>query len=139
VFGGLSVFKSVRLFRALADETRLRILNLLVRGELCVCELTEVLDIGQSKASRHLAYLRNAGLVSDRREGAWMHYSLAQSDGAIHGGILELLSEAQGEIPQALADLRTLDDMRKRGALCIRCDSSDNRGKGRVAATTTRS
>ena len=133
------MFRTVRLFKALADETRLRILNLLVRGELCVCELTGVLDIGQSKASRHLAYLRNAGLVSDRREGAWMYYSLAQPNGAINGRILELLSEAQGEIPQVLADLRTLDDMRKRGALCIQCGSSNNRGKGRVEATTTRS
>ena len=133
------MFRSVQLFKALADETRLRILNLLVRGELCVCELTGVLGIGQSKASRHLAYLRNAGLVNDRRDGAWMYYSLAQPDGAIHGRILELLSEAQGEIPPALADLRTLDEMRKRGELCIRCGSSNNRGKSRVAETTTRS
>lgn len=133
------MFKSVQLFRALADETRLRILNLLVRGELCVCEFTGVLGIGQSKASRHLAYLRNAGLVIDRRDGAWMYYSLAQADGAIHRRILELLSEAQGEMPQAVADLRTLDDMRKRGELCIRCGSSNNGGKGRAAETTTQS
>ena len=58
---------------------------------------------------------------------------------AIHGRILELLSEAQGEVPQALADLRTLDDMRKRGALCIQCGSSNNQSEGRVAATTKRS
>ena len=69
---------AVQLFKALADETRLRILNLLVRREVCVCQIVEVLGLGQSKVSRHLAHLRNAGLVNDRREGLWMYYSLAQ-------------------------------------------------------------
>ncbi len=73
------------LFRAFADPTRLRLLNLLIEGELCVCDLCELLDEIQPKVSRHLAYLRRAGLVSVRQEGKWMHYSVAkQSDGLQH-------------------------------------------------------
>ena len=66
-----------RLFQALGDATRLRILGLLVAGEVCVCDIHETLKIPQSKASRHLAYLRRAGLVATRREGLWIHYRLA--------------------------------------------------------------
>ena len=65
------------LFKALADATRLRILGLLLTGEVCVCDIHESLKIPQPKASRHLAYLRKAGLVEARREGLWMHYRLA--------------------------------------------------------------
>src|SRR3954447_22405226 len=64
-------------FKALADATRLRILGLLLTGEVCVCHIHESLRIPQPKASRHLAYLRKAGLVEVRRDGLWMHYRLA--------------------------------------------------------------
>jgi ArsR family transcriptional regulator len=64
------------LFKALADATRLRILGLLLAGEVCVCDIHESLKIPQSKASRHLAYLRRAGLVETRREGLWIHYRM---------------------------------------------------------------
>jgi ArsR family transcriptional regulator len=67
-----------RLFKALADATRLRILGLLLTGEVCVCDIHESLKIPQPKASRHLAYLRRAGLVDTRREGLWIHYRLGQ-------------------------------------------------------------
>jgi len=109
---------SVIVFKAMADETRLRIVNLLVRGELCVCEIMKVLDIGQSKASRHLGVLRHAGLVSHRREGLWMYYSLAEPDGAMHWRVVEWLAEANGGIPHAAADLKALEELRKRGELC---------------------
>lgn len=66
----------VPFFRALADETRMRIVMLLLHGELCVCDLMAILDTPQSKLSRHLAYLKHSGIVSGRREGVWMHYSL---------------------------------------------------------------
>lgn len=70
--------KAETLFKALADETRLRtVLLLAARGELCVCELTQALAVSQPKMSRHLAALREAGLVSDRREGLWVFYRLA--------------------------------------------------------------
>ncbi len=64
------------LFKALADRTRLRLLNLMGGGEICVCFLVEVLRTNQPKISRHLAYLRRAGVVAARREGKWIHYSV---------------------------------------------------------------
>lgn len=68
---------STQLFQALADETRLRCVILLQQhGELCVCELTYALEVSQPKISRHLAYLRAAGVVRDRRQGVWMFYTL---------------------------------------------------------------
>lgn len=66
----------VTLFSALADRTRLRILNLIRRREVCVCYFVEILGETQPKISRHLAYLRRAGLVRTRRDGKWIHYSL---------------------------------------------------------------
>jgi len=65
------------LFRALADATRLRLLNLIADREICVCYFVEILQISQPKISRHLAYLRRAGLIKARREGKWMHYRLS--------------------------------------------------------------
>jgi ArsR family transcriptional regulator len=65
------------LFKALADRTRLRLLNLMAAGEVCVCFFVEVLGESQPKISRHLAYLRRAGVVAARREGKWMHYRIA--------------------------------------------------------------
>nr|NIQ55727.1 winged helix-turn-helix transcriptional regulator [Gemmatimonadota bacterium]NIR38017.1 winged helix-turn-helix transcriptional regulator [Actinomycetota bacterium]NIS32583.1 winged helix-turn-helix transcriptional regulator [Actinomycetota bacterium]NIU65809.1 winged helix-turn-helix transcriptional regulator [Actinomycetota bacterium]NIW29359.1 metalloregulator ArsR/SmtB family transcription factor [Actinomycetota bacterium] len=68
--------EALRLFQALADENRLRIVTALLDGERCVCELMERLDLGQSLLSHHLRTLKEAGLVSDRRDGRWVHYSL---------------------------------------------------------------
>ncbi|MBV9956836.1 MAG: metalloregulator ArsR/SmtB family transcription factor [Acidobacteria bacterium] len=65
-------------FQALADRTRLRLLNLMGEDELCVCFFVEVFGTNQPKISRHLAYLRRAGLVSARREGKWMHYRVTE-------------------------------------------------------------
>lgn len=65
-------------FRALADHTRLRLINLMGTDELCVCFFVEVLRINQPKISRHLAYLRRAGVVEARREGKWMHYRIVE-------------------------------------------------------------
>ena len=67
-----------QLFRALADRTRLRLLNLIGDDEVCVCYFVEVLRTNQPKISRHLAYLRRAGVVAARREGKWMHYSIVE-------------------------------------------------------------
>jgi len=66
------------LFRALADRTRLRLLNLMGQDEVCVCYFVEVLKTHQPKISRHLAYLRRAGIVGVRREGKWMHYRITE-------------------------------------------------------------
>lgn len=64
-------------FRALADRTRLRLINLMGDDEVCVCFFVEILGVNQPKVSRHLAYLRRAGVVAARREGTWMHYRVA--------------------------------------------------------------
>src|ERR1041385_2345944 len=80
-------------FRALADRTRLRLLNLMRTDEVCVCFFVEVLKINQPKISRHLAYLRRAGIVGVRREGQWMHYRIVQpADPAAARMLKEVLS-----------------------------------------------
>lgn len=82
-------------FKALSDETRLQIMALLLDNEeLCVCDFVGALGLTQSKASRHLRYLYNAGLVQDRREGLWMHYRLAPTLGPEQRLIVQALSEA---------------------------------------------
>ena len=69
----------VDVLKALSDETRLRILNLLYEQELCVCDVMETLQISQEKASRHLIYLKNAGLITDRKYAQWAYYSLLKT------------------------------------------------------------
>lgn len=91
------------LFLALADKTRLRLLNLMREDEICVCYFTEVLGESQPKISRHLAYLRNAGIVSARREGKWMNYKIE---------ILQNPSAAK-VLQDTLNWLKVQDDMRE--------------------------
>ena len=82
------------LFKALADATRLRILGLLLTGEVCVCHIHESLKIPQPKASRHLAYLRRSGLVTTRRDGLWIHYRLANAADPVVAAIGEAVRHA---------------------------------------------
>jgi len=103
--------KIVQIFKVLADETRLRILNLLIRRELCVCHITDILGLGQSKVSRHLAHLRNAGLVVDRREGLWIYYSLAEPASSMHREIIEWLRQGECEIPMHAQDLLAMETL----------------------------
>ena len=95
-------------FRAVSDPTRLRILNLLRRGELCVCDLVNVLGVPQPTASRHLAYLRKAGLVVTRKDGLWSYYELAPSRTAFHAKLLDCLSSIR--LPELAADTKRLTD-----------------------------
>src|SRR5258708_24763354 len=83
-----------RVFKALADTTRLRILGLLLTGEVCVCHIHESLKISQPKASRHLAYLRRSGLVTTRRDGLWIYYRLATSADPVIAAISESVRHA---------------------------------------------
>lgn len=76
----LEVEPLARLFKALGDETRVRIVSLLTQGELCVCHLEAALGLTQPAASRHLSLLRTSGLVTSRRVGSWVHYRLADHD-----------------------------------------------------------
>ncbi len=96
------------IFKALADDTRLRILNLLRQRETCVCEIVDVLGLCQSRVSRHLATLKHAGLVSCRREGPWVYYSLAPPDSDLSARIMDWLWVAKDQIRSGASDLETL-------------------------------
>ena len=86
------------LFAALADATRLRLLNLMDGREVCVCFFVEILRQGQPKISRHLAYLRKAGVVSARRDGKWMHYRMVpQADEAAASILTVVLASLRGD------------------------------------------
>jgi ArsR family transcriptional regulator len=82
------------LFEAIADPTRLRLINLMAEGETCVCFFVEVLGEGQPKISRHLAYLRERGVVEARRDGKWMHYRLVVPEDPARGKVLEAVLES---------------------------------------------
>jgi ArsR family transcriptional regulator, arsenate/arsenite/antimonite-responsive transcriptional repressor len=83
------LFDMETFFMALADKTRLRLLNLMREDEICVCFFSEVLEESQPKVSRHLAYLRNAGIVEARRDGKWMHYRIVTPQNSFAAEILE--------------------------------------------------
>lgn len=92
------------LFQALGDPTRLRIIGLLLGGEICVCDIHETLRITQPKASRHLAYLRRAGVVEARREGLWVHYRLADTDDAVLDAVRQAVAHALGHLKSIRQD-----------------------------------
>ena len=94
-----------RVFQALGDKTRLRILGLLLSGEVCVCHIHESLGVSQPKASRHLAYLRRTGIVETRREGPWVHYRLAGNDDALIRTIREVVTHTLGHLTTVRRDL----------------------------------
>ena len=96
------------MFRAFSDRTRLRILHLLLPGELCVCHIVSVLDLPQPKVSRHLAYLRKSGLVLTRKEGLWNYYRLAPPQNEFHEKLLECLASCFGEVPELRQDSQRL-------------------------------
>jgi ArsR family transcriptional regulator, arsenate/arsenite/antimonite-responsive transcriptional repressor len=96
------------LFKALADRTRLRVINLIGDDEVCVCFFVEVLKTNQPKISRHLAYLRRAGLVSTRREGKWMHYRLVEPPDAHAARIFREVREWLANNPEMQRDKNRL-------------------------------
>lgn len=102
------------LLKACADQTRLRLLNLLtVEGEVCVCHLVDVLGTNQPKVSRHLAYLKRAGLVSDRKDGLWVHYRLSESLSVHANRLLECLGSCCAESPEMQEDVIRLRQVRE--------------------------
>jgi ArsR family transcriptional regulator len=104
------------LFMALGDATRLRILGLLLTGEVCVCDIHESLKIPQSKASRHLAYLRRSGLVETRRDGLWIHYRL----GTLSDPVLRAVADAVGHaLTHADTVHRDAERLHKRNGCCM--------------------
>jgi ArsR family transcriptional regulator len=102
-------FDMARLFAALADRTRLRLLNLMNGREVCVCYFVEILEQSQPKVSRHLAYLRRAGIVRARREGKWMHYRIERPADAGAAAILDATLASLASDREMQADLAQLD------------------------------
>jgi ArsR family transcriptional regulator len=118
-----ALIETETLLKALADVTRLRILGLLLTGEVCVCHIHESLRIPQPKASRHLAYLRRSGLVATRRDGLWIHYRLAE----LHDPVLRTIRDA---VTHALGHLegihRDAERLRKKTGCCLPTSSEVN-------------
>ena len=102
-----------KVYAALADPTRLRILALLRDGEVCVCHLHASLDVPQPTASRHLAYLRKAGLVDARRAGIWMHYRLTPQDNPVVSAVVAAAMHALSHTDASVTDERRLQVARK--------------------------
>ncbi|MCI0747296.1 MAG: metalloregulator ArsR/SmtB family transcription factor [Verrucomicrobia subdivision 3 bacterium] len=105
-------------FRAFSDQTRLRILHLLLGGEMCVNDLVEIIDVPQPTASRHLAYLRRAELVVTRKDGQWIYYRLAPAENAFHRKLLECLSKCFEEVPDIQEDAKGAARLKKAGGCC---------------------
>lgn len=104
------------LFKALADATRLRILGLLLTGEVCVCDIHESLKIPQPKASRHLAYLRRTGLVETRRDGLWIHYRLGKLADPVMAAVVDAVRHA---LAHTDAVHRDAERLQKRTGCCV--------------------
>ena len=107
-----------RIFRAFSDATRLRILSVLKQGEQCVGDLVSILGVPQPKVSRHLAYLRKAGLVGTRDQGLWTFYRLAPPTSPFHRKLLECLSACFGDVPKVARDAEKARALKKSGGCC---------------------
>jgi ArsR family transcriptional regulator len=97
-----------RVYAALADPTRLRILSLLGDGEICVCHIHASLEVPQPTASRHLAYLKKSGLVEARRDGIWMHYKMAEIDNPVVAAVVKAALHALTHTDISAKDERRL-------------------------------
>jgi ArsR family transcriptional regulator, arsenate/arsenite/antimonite-responsive transcriptional repressor len=102
-------FEAAQFFRALADRTRLRLINLIGEDEVCVCYFVEVLKTNQPKISRHLAYLRRAGVVKARREGKWMHYRIVSPPDPHASGVFDEVRSWLREDPDMQRDRAALE------------------------------
>lgn len=112
------------LLKALADPTRLRIVGLLRQGEVCVCHLHESLGISQPKASRHLAYLRGAGVVVGEKRGLWVHYRLAEQPNPAVQALLDAASHCVTHATTAQRDTKRL--VQKTGCCVVEERSVDH-------------
>ncbi len=106
------------MFRAFSDPTRLRILHMLREGELCVGDIVNILQAPQPTASRHLAYLRRAGLVVTRKNGLWNFYKLAPAKTAFHRNLVKCLESCFQGVPEIAADTTRAEKVRKAGGCC---------------------
>ncbi|MGI2336298.1 MAG: ArsR/SmtB family transcription factor [Dehalogenimonas sp.] len=104
----------IKIFKALSDETRLRIMNLLIERECCVCEVVQALEISQTRASRNLSQLHDAGLLEQRREGLWTIYYLPPQVNADHQSlIVHAVDKALNSDSRAVADRRRLRESQR--------------------------
>ena len=126
-----------QLFRALADRTRLRIVNLLARGSLCVCDIQRILGQPQSSVSRHLALLKAAGLIRDRRDGMRTFYTLTGWDTALARAVLAAIRAHLAGGGDYLGDIEELTELRARGA-CHEEPKAWSRGGSRKARVESR-
>ena len=115
--------KTVKAFKAMSDETRLRVLNLILERECCVCEIMQALEISQSKASRHLSALYDAGFLKFRKEGLWSLYSVDES---MEDGLSDMVSAAKKSLienKEAKMDRERLKTTKRTGMACTSCVS----------------
>ena len=99
-----TVESSARLLKAMADPVRLRLLNLLTNGEVCVCHLHDALNLPQPTVSRHLAYLRKTRLVVGRKDGLWVHYRLTEPETDLHTRLVEFVIPCLADLASLKAD-----------------------------------
>jgi ArsR family transcriptional regulator len=119
----------IQLMKALSDETRLRIFNLLLERECCVCEVMQALDISQSRASRNLGILQNAGLLKTRRDGLWVLYSIDRQTANRHAtSLARLLQEQPIKNEMLTEDRRRLKLARRIGPSCTPAQKGKSHG-----------
>lgn len=106
------------MFRAFSDPIRLRILHLVREHEICVCDLVEVLKLPQPTVSRHLSYLRKAGLVNAREERSWNFYRLTRATTTFHRKLLDCLGTCFNDVPELSVDAERASRLRARGGGC---------------------
>jgi ArsR family transcriptional regulator, arsenate/arsenite/antimonite-responsive transcriptional repressor len=122
----------VQIYKALSEEMRLRIMMLLTHGELCVCDLMAIFNEPQSKISRHLAYLKNSGLITGKRVGVWMHYSVRETLDEIARAQLEFMGQHLSSLGWSREDMKKMEEV-KAQKLC----ETDTAGKGRDSSSGT--
>lgn len=123
-----------QIYKALSEQMRLRILMLLTHGELCVCDLMAVLEEPQSKVSRHVAYLKNSGLIKGRRVGTWMHYFLKEPLEGVAAAHLEFLKRELSGLDWARDDVEKMKEVQAKKL----CEASPGTDKRATATTGTR-
>ncbi len=120
----------LNIFKALSDETRLRILKLLEQGELCVCDIVAALDMIQPKVSFHLGVLKDAGLIKDRKQGKWVHYRIDDSDFFRRFLLLSTLERISAEtVSEDISRLKDFLKVKHQKANCRYSGLSETRSK----------
>lgn len=103
-----------QIYKALSEQMRLRILMLLTKGELCVCDIMAVLEEPQSKVSRHIAYLKNSGLIQGKRVGTWMHYFLKDPPGELAAAHIKFLRKELSGLDWVMEDIEKMEEFQKK-------------------------